>query len=328
MSGGTTGCSSAKQRIAASDAFNRWNTTIGSASYLLPGGAREGGVIGEAADLRYAYTHLGEGPSALADLVSGKDKFSAKLKRAKKPLILVGQGALNRDDSAAIVKLAAQLAVDTGAIKADWNGFSVLHNAAARVGGLDIGFVPAKGGKATAEIARDCDLVFLLGADEVDMKTIKGFTVYVGSHGDAGAHRADVILPGSAYTEKSGTYVNTEGRVQIANRATFAPGDAKEDWAILRALSAEVGHKLPFDSLAQLRTGLYGEYPHMALIDEVAAGNADDVKKLAGKAGKTGAAAFVSPVADFYMTNPIARASKVMAECSAMFNASLAQAAE
>ena len=286
------------------------------------------GVIGEAADLRYAYTHLGTDPSALADLVSGKDKFAAKLKKAKKPLIIIGQGALNRGDSAAILTLAAKLAVDTGATKGDWNGFSVLHTAASRVGGLDIGFVPGKGGMATDKILSGCDLVFLLGADEIDMKTMKGFTVYIGSHGDAGAHRADVILPGVAYTEKSGTYVNTEGRVQVANRATFGPGDAKEDWAILRALSAELGHTLPFDSLAQLRSAMHAAYPHLALVDEIAAGDADDVNKLAGKAGKTGAAAFVSPVGDFYLTNPIARASMVMAQCSAMFAGAMAQAAE
>ncbi|MCG6857394.1 MAG: NADH-quinone oxidoreductase subunit NuoG [Salaquimonas sp.] len=286
------------------------------------------GVIGEKADLRYAYQHLGTGPKTLADLVSGKDKFAATLKKAKKPLILIGQSALTRADSEAILALAAQLAVNVGAVSGDWNGFSVLHTAAARVGGLDVGFVPGKGGKATAEIMAGCDLVFLLGADEIDMKAVKGFTVYIGSHGDAGAHRADIILPGSAYTEKSGTYVNTEGRVQIANRAVFAPGEAKEDWAILRALSAELGHKLPFDSLAQLRAQMFGEHPHLALAEEIAAGDASDVKKLADKVGKVKAAPFASTVADFYLTNPIARASKVMAECSSMFAAGMAEAAE
>ena len=172
------------------------------------------------------------------------------------------------------------------------------------------------------------DVLFLLGADEFDMGKIKGFTIYIGTHGDKGAHRADVILPASAYTEKSATYVNTEGRVQMTNRAAFAPGEAKEDWAIFRALSAVVGEKLPYDSLQQLRARLHGEFPHLARLDEVAPGDAADVKALASKTGKVKATALVSPVTDFYLTNPIARSSKVMAECSQMFSGHLSEAAE
>ena len=154
------------------------------------------------------------------------------------------------------------------------------------------------------------------------------FVVYIGTHGDAGAHRANVILPAAAYTEKSGTYVNTEGRVQMTNRAGFAPGEAKEDWAILRALSDVLGHRLPFDSLAQLRGKLYADYPHLQRIDQVAAGDPADIGKLAGLGGKTGKDAFRSPVKDFYFTNPIARASAVMAECSALARSGFKQAAE
>jgi NADH-quinone oxidoreductase subunit G len=154
------------------------------------------------------------------------------------------------------------------------------------------------------------------------------FTVYIGTHGDAGAHRADVILPGATYAEKSATYVNTEGRVQMTNRAGFAPGDAREDWAILRALSEVLGHKLPFDSLSQLRSKLYAEYPHFAAIDGIAPGTADQVLALARLGGKLGRAPFVSPITDFYLTNPIARASAVMAECSALARGELKQAAE
>src|SRR5690606_10938280 len=184
------------------------------------------------------------------------------LKRAAKPLIIVGQGALLRQDGKAVLGQAAKLALAVGAVTPEWNGFSLLHTAAARVGGLDIGFVPGEGGKDVAGMLGDSDVLFLLGADELDRTRTGGaFVVYIGTHGDAGAHRANVILPASTYTEKSGTYVNTEGRVQMTNRAGFAPGDAREDWAILRALSDVLGKRLPFDSLAQLRTKLYAEYP-------------------------------------------------------------------
>ncbi len=173
------------------------------------------------------------------------------------------------------------------------------------------------------------DVLFLLGADELDMSRVgKAFTVYIGTHGDAGAHRADVILPGAAYTEKSGTFVNTEGRVQMANRAGFAPGDAKEDWAILRALSDVLGKKLPFDSLPQLRSKLYAEFPHFADIDGIAASGTEGLGRLARAGGEIGRAPFASAVKDFYLTNPIARASAVMAECSALAQSGFKQAAE
>ena len=280
------------------------------------------GVIGETSDLRYEYTDLGPKAGAIKDLISGKNKFVSKLKRAKKPMIIIGQGALDREDSEAILSNAAELAVQIKAIGGEWNGFNVLHHAASRVGGLDIGFVPARGGKATASIMKSSDVTFLLGADELDMNALKGFVVYIGTHGDRGAHRADVILPASTYTEKSGTYVNTEGRVQLANRAAFAPGEAREDWAILRALSSVLGEALPYDSLSQLRGNMYKEYPHLMQIDEINAGNPDDVKALAAKTGRILAASLVSPIQDFYLSNPIARASKVMAECSALASGS------
>jgi NADH-quinone oxidoreductase subunit G len=271
------------------------------------------GVIGEKADLTYDYTYLGAGPESLAEFVN---HAPAKLERQ---IWLIGQGALARPDGAAILGMAAKAAVAVGAIKDDWNGFSILHTAASRVGGLDIGFVPAEGGLTTAEMAAfgTLDVAFLLGADEVDVAS-GAFVVYIGTHGDRGAHRADVILPGAAYTEKSGIYVNTEGRVQMANRAVFPPGDAREDWAILRALSEHLANKLPYDSLAQLRTALFKAHPHLQAIDTIAASDPADVRKLATLGGSVEKAAFVSPVDDFYLTNPIARASAVMAECSAI----------
>jgi NADH-quinone oxidoreductase subunit G len=287
------------------------------------------GVIGEVGDLRYDYEMLGAGAETLSQLVDGGIKFASVLKKAKRPLIIVGQGALARADGAAVLSLAAKLAGDVGAVTADWNGFAVLHTAAARVGGLDLGFVPGEGGKDASAMMGDLDVLFLLGADEFDMNAIgSAFTVYVGSHGDAGAHRADVILPGATYTEKSGIYVNTEGRVQMTNRAGFAPGDAKEDWAILRALSDVLGHRLPFDSLPQLRAKLYEAYPHFAEIDGIAAGETAHIAALVKKPGKLSKAPFASPVKDFYLTNPIARASAVMAECSALAKGGVKQAAE
>ncbi|WP_112752842.1 NADH-quinone oxidoreductase subunit NuoG [Agrobacterium tumefaciens] len=287
------------------------------------------GVIGEAGELRYSYEYLGSGAETLSDLANGSHSFIEKLKSAKNPLIIIGQGALARADGAAVLAAAAKLAVSVGAISEEWNGFSVLHTAAARVGGLDIGFVPGEGGVAAAEMVTSMDVLFLLGADEIDLSN-KGakFTVYIGSHGDHGAMNADVILPGAAYTEKSGIWVNTEGRVQVGNRAGFAPGEAREDWAILRALSDVLGKKLPFDSLSALRGQLYVAHPHLAETDEIVAGNGADVEALAARAGSLNKSAFASPVKDFYLTNPIARASAVMAECSALARNNFQAAAE
>ena len=292
------------------------------------------GVIGEAADLTYETTYLGAGTDTLSDLVAGKNSFFDVLKGASKPLIIIGQGALARVDGVSILANAAKLAQAVGAVGGDWNGFSVLHTAASRVGGLDIGFVPGEGGKSIAAMQDaaskgDLEALFLLGADEMDMAAFgNAFMVYIGTHGDRGAHRADVILPGAAYTEKSGTYVNTEGRVQLADRAGFPPGDAREDWAILRALSGVLGKALPFDTLGALRADLGEAYPHFLAIDAIEAGSADDVAELAKGAGKMEAAGFANAVSEFYLTNPIARASATMAECSALAKARAAEAAE
>jgi NADH-quinone oxidoreductase subunit G len=286
-------------------------------------------MIGENVDLTYSYDYLGAGPETLADLVAGRHSFLEKLQGAQRPLIIVGQGALARQDGLALLSLAAQLAQGIGAVKDGWNGFSVLHTAAARVGALDLGFVPGEGGLTAQAMAQGgVDVLFNLGADEIDIAP-GPFVIYQGTHGDRGAHRADVILPGATYTEKSGTYVNMEGRVQMANRAAFAPGEAREDWAILRALSDVLGHRLPFDSLNALRQKLYAEHPHFAALDRVSpADAASAVQALAGLGGNPGRDGFVSPVKDFYLTNPIARASGVMAECSALARELRLEAAE
>jgi len=294
-------------------------------------------VIGDHADLTYAYDYLGDDISALADVAAGKG-FGEKLKAAKKPLVIVGEGAVShgyawsKQIGRDVIALASKAAT-MGEIAEGWNGFALLHNAASRVGGIDIGFVPHNGGVCSADQVKAAgegklDVLFLLGADEYDTKAMgEAFVIYVGTHGDAGANRADVILPSAAYTEKSGTYVNTEGRVQIAERAVFPPGEAKEDWAIFRALSAVLGMPLPFNSLRDLRRAMYAEFPHLAQIDQIVPAGIDGVKTLAGREIKTSSAKLHSPIGDFYMTNPIARASAIMAECSQM-QAGLKQAAE
>jgi NADH-quinone oxidoreductase subunit G len=278
------------------------------------------GVIGDHADLTYTTTYIGAGADSLSDIAAGNG-FGALLSKAQKPLIIIGQGALMREDGLSVLALAAQLGIREG-----WNGLAVLHTAAARVGALDIGFVPNSGALDASSMARGgVDVLFNLGADEIDISA-GPFVIYQGTHGDRGAHRADVILPSAAYTEKSGLYVNTEGRVQMADRAAFPPGDAREDWAIIRALSEVLGHTLAFDSLAQLRTALFNAYPHMARCDEIAAADAASLSSLPKAALIK--APFTSAVRDFYLTNPIARASKVMAECSALAGQRAQKAAE
>jgi NADH-quinone oxidoreductase subunit G len=277
------------------------------------------GVIGEAADLTYKYEYLGAGPQTLADVAALSHPFAEVLRKAEHPMILLGQGALARSDGMAIAALAAKAAVDLGAIKDGWNGFSVLHTAAARVGGLDVGFVPVDDGLNAVQMAKSgmIELAFLLGADEIDIPP-DAFVVYIGTHGDRGAHLADVILPGAAYTEKSGLYVNTEGRVQMAGRAGFPPGDAREDWAILRALSDVLGRKLPYDSLPQLRATLFKARPHLQRTDSIAAGDPSAISRLAALGGTPENVPFRSAIEDFYLTNPIARASATMGECSGL----------
>ncbi|ARQ03133.1 NADH-quinone oxidoreductase subunit NuoG [Pseudorhodoplanes sinuspersici] len=275
-------------------------------------------LIGDHVDLTYPYHYLGAGPESLAELAAGKGDYAEILRKAERPLVLVGASIFTRNDGARVAALAARVAMEIGAVKDGWNGFSVLHYAASRVGALDIGFVPGEGGRTALQMAAgDIDVLFSLGADEIDVE--RGpFVVYIGTHGDAGAHRADVILPGAAYPEKSGIYVNTEGRVQMAARASFPPGDAREDWAIMRALSDVLGARLPYDSLAQLRQALFAAYPHLQRIGEITPADPSDLRRLAQLSGTPDKAPFTSVIDDFYLTNPIARASAVMAECSAL----------
>jgi NADH-quinone oxidoreductase subunit G len=280
-------------------------------------------AIGPALDATFPVTMLGAGPETLAALADGKHPWNERLAAAKSPMLILGEGALARPDGAAILALARQLAERAQMVREGWNGFNVLHTAAARVGGLDLGFVPGPGGRDTGGILKGCETgeieaLYLLGVDEIDPSWFgKAFVIYQGHHGDAGARRADVVLPGAAYTEKDATYVNTEGRAQLGRRAVFPPGDAREDWKILRALSEALGRKLPYDSLAQLRRHMAAINPLFTAVDQVtpAAWGAF------GKAGPVDAAPFAYPIADFYRTDPISRASPTMDACAAAFGA-------
>lgn len=289
-------------------------------------GATRIGVIGPRADLTYDYDVVGLGAKTLAKPPKAAvDMLSA----AERPAIVVGAGVLSGEHGAAVLGAAARLAAKVGAVKDGWNGFNVLHTAAARVGGLDMGFVPASGGLDVAAMLKPkaLDVLFLLGADEVDATGSKAFRVYLGSHGDRGAHGADVILPGAAWTEKSGLYVNTEGRVQMTERVVFPKGEAKEDWAIVRALSERVGQTLPYDTLDQLRARLMGDHPTFGRLDYLPAPATFDVAALGSK-GELPDAAFAPSMRDPYLTNPVARASATMAELSAQRTAPAAMAAE
>ncbi|MFZ1470992.1 MAG: NADH-quinone oxidoreductase subunit NuoG [Paracoccaceae bacterium] len=265
------------------------------------------GLIGQAVDLTYDYTHVGTDRAALASLSAMDITDETK---AKPTLVIVGQGAINEADGVAVLAHAMQLAQNSN------SKLMILHTAAGRVGAMDVGAC-TEGGLAAA--TDGAEVVYNMGADEVDIAA-GPFVIYQGSHGDRGANRADIILPAAAWTEENGLFVNTEGRPQLAFRAGFAPGEAKENWAILRALSGELGTVLPWDSLAALRTALIAAHPHLGAVDEVAENVWQPLPVTA-----PGKATFRNAIKDFYLTNPVARASEVMAQCSALAKSRAAQ---
>ncbi len=271
-------------------------------------------VVGPNVDLTYKTNHLGETADVLQSILDGSNAYAEELKKAEKPMLIIGQGALTREDGAAVLALAKEIADKYGFVSEGWNGFNVLHTAAARVGGLEMGFVPGEGGMDTAAIVNGgAEVVYLLGADEIDTsKLANSFVIYQGHNGDAGAQAADVILPGAAYTEKDGIYVNTEGRMQYAHQAIFAPGEAKEDWTILRALSEILGQTLPFDSQVQLRAKLAEASATFASPDAIVPASWEDF----GTKGDVAATALTSPIANYYMTDPVSRVSNTMAQCT------------
>ena len=290
------------------------------------------GLIGGETDLTYRVQQLGASPSVLTSLHDGTHEFAKVLRDAKQPMIIVGQGALARPDGSAVLAACWRLAAAVGALTADWHGFNVLHTAAARVAGLDVGFVPGANGKSLSQMLDGgVDVLWLLGADEFDMERIGAttFVVYQGHHGDAGAARADVILPGAAYTEKSGTYVNTEGRVQRGFLAVYPPGDAREDWKILRAFSELAGHTLPYDTIDALRDRLQQVNPVFARVGYLPRFGCTDQSGPTGDPAVLSDAPFEPVVTNYYQTDPISRVSPTMAACTATFAAApLVAAAE
>jgi len=277
-------------------------------------------AIGSALDLTFPVDMLGAGGETLSALAQGDHSWVARLRDAKNAMIVLGQGALSRPDGTHVLAAARSLAESCGLCRDDWNGFNVLHRASARVGGLDLGFVPGPGGRDLDGIVAGCksgevELLYLLGADEIDTDNLGGaFVVYQGHHGDHGARRADVVLPGAAYTEKDGTYVNTEGRVQLARAAVFPPGEAREDWKILRALS-NADHSLPFDTFGELRQRMWQAHPIFGPADRITRADWEPF----GEAGPVDSAPFTYPIKDFYETDPISRASPTMARCSEIY---------
>ncbi|MBU6474395.1 MAG: NADH-quinone oxidoreductase subunit NuoG [Alphaproteobacteria bacterium] len=270
------------------------------------------GVIGRKIDLNYPAQYLGAGPETLAELAEGKGAFAGVLANAKNPMIILGAGALRRADGYAVAALARKVAEKFNMVKDGWNGYNMLHTQASRVGALMLGFVAGD-----AASWQKVDALYLLGADEMPVENIKPdcFVVYQGHHGGKVAARADVILPGAAYTEKSGTYVNTEGRVQNGLQAVFPPGGAREDWQIIAGLAAVLGRKLPYETLPQVRARLAAVNPAFARVDEIL-----PAKWTAfGKDGKCDAKPFGAAIENFYMTDAISRASKTMQACTDAF---------
>jgi NADH-quinone oxidoreductase subunit G len=287
-------------------------------------------VIGSAVDLTYPSEIIGSGPEAVTALLDGSHAFAGVLSKAAKPMIVVGEGALSGSGGAAVLAAAWKLAEKVGGFGETWHGFNVLHRAAARVGGLDLDFVPGPDGKDWAAMVNGgVDVLWLLGADEFDAVGIarETFVIYQGHHGDRGAARADVVLPGAAYTEKSGTYVNTEGRVQRTVLATFPPGEAKEDWRIIRAFSAVVGKTLPYDTIDALRARMAAVNPVFSTLESFVRVATTDTTGPADRGAVLGTAPFAISVPNYYQTDPISRASPTMKACTETF-APILQAAE
>jgi len=290
----------------------------------MNGGGCPVAYVGQPADLTYAARHLGESVAAIEDAAE-------VLRGVKRPMVIVGQGALRRPDGAAVLAAAWALAASVGALTPEWHGFNVLHTAAARVGALDLGFLPGPGGKALpAMLGGGTDLLWLLGADEFDTAAIGAdtFVVYQGHHGDRGAARADVILPGAAYTEKGGTYVNTEGRVQRGYVAVQPPGEAREDWSILRAFSAVLGKPLPYDNIQGVRERLAAVNPVFRTLQDLPRRGCTDQAGPSGDPVAIGQDPLQPAVLNYYQTNAINRASATMAECTRTYAPPVLQAAE
>lgn len=278
--------------------------------------------IGQETDLNCPHEYLGKDLRILNEIIEGRDHLAQELEAAKFPMLILGAQLFTRSDSAEILSAIDHLVEKFHIVREGWNGYNVLHQAAARVGGLDVGFVPSQGGRSLPQIVDGCrrgeiKLVYLLGVDDFDMSLLGNtFVIYQGHHGDEGAHRADIVLPAAAYTEKDATYVNMEGRVQRTQRAVFPPGQAKEDWAIIRALSDVLGKPLPYNTLEQLRERAAQLAPHLRAHSSAPLPTAWLRREVAPAPYRILERPLREWVTNFYMTDPISRASRTMAECT------------
>lgn len=273
------------------------------------------GLLGADADLTYKKEYLGNDASILKDIALGSHPFAEKLKAAKNPMIVLGQSAMHREDAAAIMSISRKIIIDYDGIRDDWNGYNMLHSNTGRITSLEAGFIPLEGGKDIYQILEaaqnnEIDVVWLLGADEVDTEALKNsFVIYVGHHGDKAAAIADVILPAAAWNEKSSIFVNTEGRAQLTFAASTPVGEAKEDWAIARAISEKLGKTLPWDKLAELREHMAKNSPIFANIGDLLVAEWGEF----GIEGDIQSKPFHSLISNYYMTNSISRNSPMMA---------------
>ncbi len=268
--------------------------------------------VGPELDLTFSVNELGDDPKVLESILSGDHDAAKALKKAKKPMLILGEGALRHKSGKAILAHARDIADTYGLIADGWNGFNVLHSAASQVGALDLGLTVEGNMAALRDDAANIKVFFNLGEDDTDLSAFnKSFKIYIGSHGDAGAASADVVLPGSAYSEKSGTYINMEGRVQRSAKAVFAPGAAREDWSIFRAFSEVIGNALPYNDLNELRKHMADVCPHVMTLDVAPTA---EWNKFGRKAKIAGEALSVGGD-NYYRSNPIARASKILADC-------------
>jgi len=275
-------------------------------------------AVGPEADLTYEYDHLGTEPKALEQIA--KSPFGKVLSEAKRPVVLIGAGTLARPDGAAIGAAARAIAKASGCVSEGWNGYSVLHSNGSAAGALDVGFVPGP----TATPINELEVLFLAGADDLPAISPKTYVIYQGHHGDAGAAAADLVLPGAAYTEKSASYVSTEGRVNRTARALDPPGEAREDWSIVVALSKVLGKPLPYETLAAVRERMAEIAPQLANCQGDMEPSSLELAKLAlsfepKSEAKLSATPLLSSVTNFYMTDPVSRASATMAKCSQVF---------
>lgn len=273
------------------------------------------GYIGPPTDFNYDHEHLGTGPQTLTELAEGRHPFCSTLKNAKNPAIIVGAGLFEREDSDAIFSAIETIAKNGNVVRPDWNGYNVLLLHAAQAAALDLGLVPQ-----SPDSIKSAKFVYLMGADDINLKDIPddAFVVYQGHHGDQSVYRANVILPASAFSEKEGTYENTEGCVQQTLPAVPTVGDARDDWKIVRALSEVAGVQLPYDSVGGIRSRIWTVAPNLVSVDEREPTTISTTTVRPNTNQKISPNDFGTAVENFYMTDAITRASKIMAQCSAM----------